>query len=109
MTAYYSEDYEGTVDALSSVDPSVLSGKSLEAYQKMAEELSSELFAKLKENGLKKYESGDLAACVSDLTRASEINSDDEDLMLALSDAKDRLAQQQEEQGIVQVIPPQEG
>ena len=109
LQAYYREEYEETVEALASVNPSVLSAAGAEAYQKMADELDSELFAKLKENGMRRLDAGDLSAAVSDLTRASEINSNDEDLMLALSDAKERLAEQQKEEGIVAVIPPQEG
>ena len=39
----------------------------------------------------------------------AEINGDDEDVAFALTDAKNRLAEQIAQNGGVQVIPPQEG
>ena len=109
LKAYYEEKEEKAAEALAALDPSYLSEDAKASYNMMANDLRSLLFEKLKENGIAKLDSGDLKGAVNALTRASEINSDSETVMQALTQAKELLAKQQAEEGIVQTIPPQEG
>ena len=109
LKAYYEEKEEKAAEALAALDPSYLSEDAKASYNMMANDLRSLLFEKLKESGIAKLDSGDLKGAVNALTRASEINSDSETVMQALTQAKELLAKQQEEEGIVQTIPPQEG
>ena len=107
--AYQAEDYEKTAECLAALDPSLLSSDAQSSCSSMENAVQSLLFTKLKERGLTKIGNGDYQAAVLALTRAAEINGDDEDVAFALTDAKNRLAEQIAQNGGVQVIPPQEG
>ena len=103
------DDKEKAAEHLAAVDPSVISEEARTSYVKMANETRSQLFEKLKAAGISKLNSGDMQGAVSALTRAAELNGDNEEVQLALTQAKDGLAQQQAQEGNVQVIPAQEG
>ena len=109
LKEYYDDNEEAAAEHLAAVDPSLLSESARSSYDKMANDMRSLLFEKLKESGIAKLNSGDMQGAVSTLTRAAELNGDNEEVQQALTQARDGLAQQQEQEGNVKTIPAQEG
>jgi len=109
LKEYYDDNEEAAAEHLAAVDPSLLSESARSSYDKMANDMRSLLFEKLKESGITKLNSGDMQGAVSTLTRAAELNGDNEEVQQALTQARDGLAQQQEQEGNVKTIPAQEG
>ncbi len=109
LKEYYGDNEEKAAEHLAAVDPALLSEDARASYTKMANDMRSLLFEKLKETGIAKLNSGDMPGAVSTLTRAAELNGDNEEVQMALTQAKDELAKQQAQEGTVQVIPAQEG
>ena len=107
LKEYYGENEEAAAEHLAAVDPTLLTEDARSSYDMMANDMRSLLFEKLKEQGIAKMNGGDMQGAVSTLTRAVELNGDNEEVQQALTQAKDGLAQQQAQEGTIQVIPPQ--